>query len=193
MALVSGGYNLNMPEIIPAILSKSVEDLRDKLVQIPEGLLVHYDVLETDIWEPINREFEAHLMVSDPGAIYERWVERGAKRILVHDPGFEKRGEVELGLAIEMHVSLEDIFPMFNNFDFIQLMSIAEIGEQGHPFDERVFDRIKKVKEHFPEKVLAIDGGVNVHTYEKLMELGVGRLVVGSGFKEIWETLQTKK
>ena len=73
--------------------------------------------------------------------------------------------------------------------DFIQLMSIAKIGEQGHPLDERIFDRIKEVREKFPQVVISIDGGINSTNYQALKNSGAERLVVGSGFQELWKSL----
>jgi ribulose-phosphate 3-epimerase len=88
-----------------------------------------------------------------------------------------------------MTVDLGSIWDLVPKVDFVQLMSIAEIGEQGHPLDERIFDRIKLCKEKFPSVPVSIDGGVNVTNYKKLLEAGADRLVVGSGFKDLWHLL----
>lgn len=186
-----------MAEIIPAILPKSLEDLDAKVRELPEEIyMVHFDVLPEDIWTSLGKEFEAHLMVDPPagglGVEVDKWVERGAKRIIVHER-VEKPEGVELGLGVEMRVPLEEAFQNMDGFDFVHLMSIDEIGEQGHPFDEKIFDRIKQVKEKFPSLPISIDGGVNVENYLELEALGVDRLIVGSGFKELWQTLQTRE
>ncbi|KKW14478.1 MAG: Ribulose-phosphate 3-epimerase, partial [Parcubacteria group bacterium GW2011_GWA2_50_10b] len=94
--------------------------------------------------------------------------------------------------GVELDKPLEDIFPFLDYVDFIHLMSIEEIGEQGHPFDERIFDRIKQVKEKFPELKISVDGGINVENYQRLQATGADRLVVGSNFRELWNSL-TKK
>ncbi|MCR4279233.1 MAG: hypothetical protein NUV78_00655, partial [Candidatus Zambryskibacteria bacterium] len=74
-----------MNEIIPAILPTNVEDLLRKTGELPlEIPFIHFDVLEEDIWAPIDKDFEVHLMVEDPERIANRWIERGAKRIIVH-------------------------------------------------------------------------------------------------------------
>lgn len=186
-----------MHEIIPAVLPKDIADLEDKLMALPAGItFFHMDVLEKDIWTPVNtRDFEVHLMVENPDAIMDRWVERGAKRISIHQPSAklaEYRGKAEIGYAVELERPLEEFLPFFDFVDFIHLMSIDEIGAQGHPFDEKVFDRIKKLQELYPEKPIAVDGGVSVDNFEKLIELGADRLIVGSHFKELWNYLQTK-
>lgn len=183
-----------MSEIIPAILATSVTDLDGKLSRIPKEIkLVHIDVLEEDFWtDAIRTNFEAHLMVLRPAEIVERWVERGAKRIIVHELNDEInkfRGRVEIGLAVELSIPIEEIFPLIPQVDFIHLMSIAQIGAQGRPLDEQIFDRIKKVREKFPPVTISVDGGINTTNYQALQNFGAERLVVGSGFQELWKSL----
>jgi ribulose-phosphate 3-epimerase len=182
-----------MAEIIPAVLAKSVSDFEIKLSEIPKEIdFVHIDVLEEDFWTDTNIAFEAHLMVEEPAAIMERWANRGAKRIIIHD--FSLLGNLvsksfEIGLGVELHIPLEEIYPLIPQINFLQLMSIAKIGEQGHPLDEKIFDRIKEVRKKFPQVIISVDGGINTHNYRALIDLGVDRLVVGSGFKELWKSL----
>lgn len=179
-----------MSEIIPAILAKSSSDLEKKLAELPKEIkFAHIDVLEEDFWTDIKKNFEVHLMVILPEEIIERWVKRGAKRVIVHKlneviNGF--RGRIEVGLGVELDVPMEDVFPLLPQVDFLHLMSIAEIGGQGRPLDPKIFDRIKKVKEKFPQLVISVDGGINTTNYQALIDLGAERLVVGSGFKDLW-------
>lgn len=181
-------------KIIPAILPKSVEEAAEKIAALPvEAKIFHYDVLEEDIWSEPGRDFEAHLMVKDPEAIAWVWADRGAKRLIVHSLGEwsdKLRGKVEIGLGVEMHVPLEEVFALAPQADFIQLMSIVEIGAQGHPLDERIFDRIKAVREKFPEVTISVDGGINTSNYRALLDAGADRLVVGSAFKELWAEIK---
>ena len=182
-----------MIEVIPAILARNTSDLSSKLKEIPNEIkLVHIDVLEEDIWTETDLDFEVHLMVSHPEEIIETWVDRGAKRVIVHKLN-EKinsfKNKTELGLAVELGLLLEEVFPLVSEVSFIHLMSIAKIGEQGHPFDERIFDRIREVREKFPTLIISVDGGVGVENFQKLKELGVNRFVVGSRFKELWKSL----
>ena len=98
-----------MSEIIPAILPKSENDLREKLDSLPgEISFFHSDVLEEDIWiDRIKQNFEAHLMVRYPEKIINTWIKRGAKRIIVHESSPEivkYKSEVEIGLEIEIMV-----------------------------------------------------------------------------------------
>ncbi|MHB1330615.1 MAG: hypothetical protein ACYCY6_01465 [Minisyncoccota bacterium] len=182
-----------MSEIIPAILPKNTTDLIAGVSSLPlEIKIFHLDVLEEDVWEGIHRDFEVHLMVENPEVVADLWVERGAKRLIVHKLTpkiLELRDRVELGLAVEMQVPLEEVFKQILEVDFVQIMSIRQIGEQGHLFEPEVFDRIREVRNKFPNIPISVDGGINVKNYQMLREMGVKRLVVGSGFKELWNYL----
>ncbi len=182
-----------MNDIIPAILATSISDLDHKISEIPEKIrLVHIDVLEKDIWADTHKDFEAHLMVLNPEEIVECWVKRGAKKIIVHklnDVIKGLKGMVEIGLGVELNVPLEEMFSFVPEVDFIHLMSIAEMGGQGRPLDEVIFDRIRKLKEKFPQVPISVDGGINVTNYQALRDAGANRLIVGSGFKDLWKSL----
>jgi ribulose-phosphate 3-epimerase len=185
---------MEMYEIIPAVLPHSVEELEKELTELPGSItFFHMDVLEEDIWTDKNtRDFEVHLMVAEPERFMDRWIERGAKRISIHEPSgklAEYRGKAEIGYAIELDRPLEEFMPFFDFVDFIHLMSIDEIGEQGHTLDEKVFDRIKVLQEKFPNMPISVDGGVTLSNYQKLLDLGADRLIVGSHFKELWSSL----
>src|SRR3989344_4720850 len=144
-----------MSEIIPAILPRSTEELKQKLDHIPEEIpLIHIDVVDNKIFFDPVQDFEVHLMVPDPDERVDEWVNAGAKRVITHklsEKILKLRPGVEIGLGVDLSMSLEDVFPHISNTDFIQLMSIREIGEQGHPFEIEIFDRIKLLKEKFPE------------------------------------------
>lgn len=186
-----------MNEIIPAILPKDLEDLKSKIAELPAAItFFHMDVLEEDIWaDEITRDFEVHLMVENPERILTRWVDRGAKRLSVHTTSGELakyREKAEIGLAVELDKSLEEILPFLDFVDFVHLMSIKEIGAQGRPFDARIFDRIKEVRKENTDIPISVDGGVGVKNYKQLIEAGATRLIAGQGFKELWHSLTTK-
>ncbi len=147
-------------------------------------------------WDKID--YEIDLMSSTPESDVFDWIKIGAKRVVLH---FESSKEIlklikeirseygvakeninapEIGIAAlnDTPLSLwEEIIP---SVDFVQLMGIAKIGYQGEPFDERVLDRIKILKNKYPEMILSVDGGVNSDTASSLVKAGIHRLVSGS-------------
>jgi ribulose-phosphate 3-epimerase len=149
-------------------------------------------------WENLN--FEVHLMMRDPELYIEDWIRVGAERIIVQAEGFRDEETLlktlrefrnrfdisntyvgtEIGIAINLDTSIENILQFVPETDFVQLMSIKEIGKQGHPFEKEVFERIKELKERFPNIIISIDGGVTIPIAEELIDGGADRIIVGS-------------
>lgn len=159
------------------------------------ALLEHEDV-GLPQWDKVN--YEADLMVAEPARFTEEWVRAGASRIIVHieslaEPGSfirwfretygnpkESLVSVELVFAISNDTPLESLEPYIHEIDGVQLMGIARIGFQGEPFDERVLERISKLRETYPELIISVDGGVSRETAPLLAARGATRLVSGS-------------
>ncbi len=212
-----------MSEIIPAILPKNYEDLKNKIslvkgwvpivqIDICDGVFVPsrswpYENASIDpyftsilneqeglpFWEDID--FELDLMVVDAVENFDIYNKLGAKRIVFHieavgdiqdfqeflegiDPYM--REVTEIGVAINLATRLEDIYSLIPFIDFVQCMGIDKIGFQGEAFDEKVLDRIKTLKEKYPELLISVDGGINLETGTALAEVGTDRLIVGS-------------
>lgn len=162
-----------------------------------------FDMITNEIegfpfWEQVS--FEAHLMVQHPEEIAEDWIRAGAERLTLHIESFDDDSEafrlfsllknqfvqnsahlgVEVGLAINLDTPLERSIPFLPLVDFVHLMSIKNIGVQGNPFDDRVFERIELLKQEFPNTIISVDGGITQNTLGELIESGASRLVVGS-------------
>ncbi len=193
-----------MTEIIPAILSQDFKDIERKLLALG-GLVkwVQLDVSDGDFtpavtWsapEELNEldsriKIEVHLMIRNPELELPGWL-AVADRIIFHyeatsDPErvLEAFGHLpnKRGLALLLKTPLEIVDAYVDRLDVVQLMSIAKIGEQGLPFDERVIGRVQILHRRFPHLAIAVDGGVNLDNAPALLEAGATRLVVGSAF-----------
>ena len=221
-----------MADIIPAILAKNYEDLKNKIslvrgfapiVQIDmcDGVFVssltwpflsrgdEESFLENSLdehfrgilnereglpfWEDID--FELDLMVHDAVQNFDIYTKLGSRRIIFHIEavgdleeftnfiqGIDSyvRDTIEIGVAINPHTPLEQIFPLVNSVDFVQVMGISHEGMQGESFDEGCLQHIKKLKEKFPDLIVSVDGGVNFETAPKLIDAGADRLIIGS-------------
>ena len=148
-------------------------------------------------WEDLS--FEVHLMLKNIEEASEDWIKAGAERIIVHYEVFTNDAEVtqflsklknkfseassylgvEVGLAVKLDTDIQKILPHVVEADFIQLMSIGEIGAQGHAFQSEVFSRIETIKKAYPDTIISIDGGITKEIAEELLEAGVNRMVVG--------------
>ncbi len=88
-------------------------------------------------------------------------------------------GFYQVGISVMCDTPLEVIKPIIDRFHFVQVMSIASIGSQGMPFDERAYDRIKELRA-ITQKEISVDGHVNEENALKLHAVGADRLVIGS-------------
>ena len=153
------------------------DDSFEKIIKEAEGL---------PAWEDLNYEFD--LMVNHPETIVDDWVIAGASRLVIHAEAkgdltevFDKLGDrVEVGLALDMQTDLSVVDKWYERINFVQLMGIDNEGFQHQPFDAQAIDRLKKLREKYPELIIAIDGGVSLETAPSLIEAGANRLIIGS-------------
>lgn len=221
-----------MIEIVPAILPKNYEDLKNKIalvrrvvplvqIDICDGVFVpsitwpflsrgdNENFLENNFdehfrkilneeeglpfWEDVD--FELDLMVGRAVENFDIYTKLGPKRIIFH---LEAVGDLEefknflegidtyikdvmeIGVAISPDEPTEQIFPLVNCVDFVQVMGIDYEGVQGEKFDSKCLDHIKTLKEKFPDLIISVDGGVDLNTAPALLSAGAFRLVIGS-------------
>lgn len=218
-----------MFEIIPAILVKRFDELKDTLsklegvvhtVQIDfcdgifvpsktwpytEGVNEDGEIRDYNFQKIINEEdgmpfwnqfeFELHLMVKEAHKNFDTFLKLGPKAILFQleaegdlnefkdfiegiDPYV--RDHVDIGLSINIDTSLDTVYPFIPYLSFLQVMGIAKIGYQGQGFDDRCLDKIKTLREKYPDLIITVDGSVNLETAPKIIKAGATKLVVGS-------------
>ncbi len=135
-------------------------------------------------------KYEFDLMVRGPEADLRKFVKLGASRLIIHANSIEDRevfeNEIEKigaewGIAFLTTDNLENWREIIRKAAFVQLMGIENIGYQGQPFDPRVLDQVRHVREIKPGAIISIDGGVNLETARELALAGANRLVSGSG------------
>lgn len=148
-------------------------------------------------WESVSYEFD--LMVDNPRALADTFVMAGASRIVVHYSSFKDEQErevflrdfkkkynlpeplsVELGLAVGTNIPVSEILKYKDTIDFVQLMGIDHVGQQGEIFNEKTIVRVAELKKLLPEMIVQVDGGIKEETIKPLVEAGAGRLIIGS-------------
>jgi ribulose-phosphate 3-epimerase len=223
-------------EVLPAIIPESYEDLTCKMSQVKgivklvqvdvcDGRFVpskswpyvgdyegHFEKITTEeegfpFWE--NMDFEADMMVKNPEEVAEKWIEAGAKALVLHIESTPKMLDLvkdlrktygysgdsivplEIGIAIGIDTpnKVLDVFLEKNSegralADFVQFMGIKKIGYQGQPFDDTVLEKIADLRKKYPTVTISVDGGVNFDTYKDLVEAGANKLISGSALYE---------
>ena len=209
-----------MVEIIPAILPKSLADLKAHLERI-QGIapLVQIDLVESNILAelektPLREElvFECDIMLQDPALEVGVCVDAGASRVVVHAAAKNAREALEefqhlragefpvmAGVALRSHDTPEVLKNFEGLYDYVQVMGIDRIGRQGEPPDphHQEIKLVAQLRKKFPDLVIQVDGGAAAHVRE-LALAGANRLVVGSAIvqaenpQEVYKTLYSK-
>ena len=150
--------------------------------------------------EKINSaiNLEAHLMVEKPENIIDGWLNSPVRRILLHYESTDAETIKKLlgkiadsgksgGIALKLETPLwvidfliDALLATRYSLTSVQLMSISEIGYHGHPFEEKVLDRIKILREKYPYVTISVDGGVSLENAPKILSAGADNLLVGS-------------
>ena len=146
-----------------------------------------------------NPKFAIHMMVDEPWKSWKAWHDGGGDRFYFHYSAFTsvptntresavnnlinniKEAGAEVGIALMLDQPLHVLEPYLEKLDAVLLMSIAEIGVQGNPFNEKVLDRIRSLKTMWPEGKIVADGGINEQNLASLKEAGLDRACIGSG------------
>lgn len=137
-------------------------------------------------WDNIDYEF--HLMINDPEEYVEGFIHAGAKTIIVQIEAvrdFKKildlcrQNEVSLGIAIKPKTDTNKL-EVAGEADFFQVMGSDMLGKHGEKLDDRAVEKIKEIKNIYPDKNIAIDIGVNGETKDVLADAGATKLVSGS-------------
>lgn len=136
---------------------------------------------------------EVHLMVESPREIGCMFARAGALRVIAHIEAFadtteahgaldawRQNGASEVGLALLMATPFEVVGPIVPVCDVVHLMSIATIGMQGIPYDEKASTRIAEFHARFPSTLISVDGGVSEDNIADLVRAGASHFGVGS-------------
>lgn len=194
------------PEIIPAILSKTLADFNrdlDKLknsqnlnsgwvhVDFMDNQLVpNQSILPKDLKE-VNfgkLKREAHLMVKNPESWIIKLLDLGFERIIIH---LETEGDIgkyielvkdagaEIVIALNNETDIEKIKPFVKIIDRVLLMGVKP-GFQSQPFIPECIDKVKKIKSlNWPVKI-EVDGAVKDWNAKSIAQAGADTLISGS-------------
>lgn len=192
----------------PSILSADFANLERDLTRIKQNNInrVHIDVMDGNYvpnitFGPMQIEclrkvsdlyFDCHLMVDEP----IRFVDDFAKVVdclTVHVEAckhvhrtleFVKSKNIDCGVALNPGTSISSIENILDVVDKILIMTVNP-GFGGQKFIDSMVYKIQDLKELMyrkgvKDKVIQVDGGINLNTIQKVYELGVEDIVVGS-------------
>ena len=198
-------------EIIPSLFAADPLRYREALEAVERSKCrrIHLDIMDghfvpnisfgASVVAAVAKGFprlfrEIHLMVQNPKQHLEAFMKSGAQRLFIH---IELAPEVleetvhclqskavDWGFAVNPETSIETLQTYRDwvlNAQHLLLMSVHP-GFCGQTFIEETYERIKELRARFPHLKLCIDGGIRTSEAQRLRELGVESVVMGSAF-----------
>ncbi|OGE38923.1 hypothetical protein A3B42_04070 [Candidatus Daviesbacteria bacterium RIFCSPLOWO2_01_FULL_38_10] len=194
------------PEIIPAILSQTIEQFQEDLQKLINSKnlssgWVHVDFMDNQLVpnqsilpEDLvgvnfgNLKKEAHLMVKNPETWIKKLLDLGFERIIIH---MESQGNIaaylklikNAGAKAVLAINPETSIEKFNEFvlsaDGVMVMGVHP-GFQGQSFVPETIDKISKIKsQNWPVKI-EVDGAVKDTNAKQILQAGADTLISGS-------------
>ncbi len=188
-------------KITPSILGIDYGRMNEHLAELaPFSDMFHVDVMDGNfvpnltIGMPIvsciktDVPLDCHLMIRNPHRYVEQFVEAGADSITIHAeaslhlaPDVEKikKAGAKACVAINPETPVEKIAAVLPMLDMVLVMSINP-GFGGQKFMPEVLEKVRWIREHYPNLDIQIDGGINDETAPLAIEAGANVLVSGS-------------
>lgn len=192
------------PSILSADFSRIGEEV--KMVEQAGADLVHVDIMDghfvpnltlgpqvvSALKRTTSLPLDVHLMVENPGFFIPLFHEAGADWLSIHveaarhlhrEIGLIKGLGMKAGLALNPGTPVRSLDEILPDLDFILLMSVNP-GFGGQKFIEATHQKIRNLHDRIKAQNLDIsievDGGINVHNMEALIQDGVEILVAGA-------------
>ena len=137
-----------------------------------------------------QKQFDAHLMVSNPDALLADYATAGADRITVHveacphlDRSLERIHDLgcKAGVALNPHSGIDDLVHVLDRLDLVLVMTVNP-GFGGQAFIASMTKKIAEVKSLIGSRRIDIqvDGGITASTTALVTAAGANVLVAGS-------------
>lgn len=133
---------------------------------------------------------EVHLMVEEPEAVAEKWLQAGAKRLIVHaeavsETSFKnilklaRSDSVRVMLALNPETHIKDLPAYLKNLAEYQILAVHP-GLPGQRFLPLVLNKISELRREVRSAHIEVDGGMNPETVKLAKERGADAVVSAS-------------
>jgi ribulose-phosphate 3-epimerase len=197
------------PAVLPSLLLCDFGDLKGEVAKLSAAgaRVLHLDVMDghfvpnlsygMPIIEGLRRHtdlpLDVHMMISDPLVYAQPMVDAGADMVTFHveavlDPvktaGKLKDLGVGVGIALNPDTPLASLSEVLPLVDVALVMSV-EAGFGGQSFNPIALDKLRTLRQGYPDLLIEIDGGIDVNTIGPARSAGCDLFVVGSAiFRE---------
>ncbi len=132
--------------------------------------------------------FDVHLMIENPEKYIDAFADAGADIITIHlESTDDVKGAIDkihakgkkAGITVKPKTPVEAVFPYVDAVEMVLIMSV-EPGFGGQSLIPECLDKIRVLREKYPNLDIEIDGGVKVDNIDKVYESGANIIVAGS-------------
>lgn len=188
--------------IAPSVLAADFSRLNEEMQRISTADFVHLDVMDGDfvpnisfgfpvikgIRKSTDVPFDVHLMISHPLKYIENCKQSGADVVSFHVECLDDTEAVidkiiELGmkpaLAVKPGTDISAVYPFVDKLYMVLVMTV-EPGFGGQKFMPEQMEKVKTLKEKYPDLLVECDGGINESTIDVCKASGVDISVAGT-------------
>ena len=188
--------------IAPSVLAADFTDLGNEMKRVATADFIHLDIMDGNFVPNISFgpdvvaqlrgttevTFDVHLMIRHPLKYIERFAQSGADILCFHvECGDDPRAVIEEikrcgkkpAISLKPGTDISAIYPYCNEL-FMVLVMTVEPGFGGQSFMPRQLEKVKALKQKFPQLLVEVDGGINRETIGFCREAGVDICVAGT-------------
>lgn len=208
-------------QILPSMLSADLTCLGDEVGAVMQAGAdyIHFDVMDNHyvpnltfgpaFCEALRKRFpqlpiDVHLMVEPVDALIESFAKAGAARISIHpDASIHLNRSLQLikdlgcaaGLVLNPATSIDVLTWCAYQLDFVLVMTVNP-GFGGQKLIPEVIEKIRQIRQRYPQLDLCVDGGVTSKNIATLAQAGANQFVAGSAIfnsENYQETINTMR